>query len=169
MPRPGVDYASEAYGFVNVNQADYQIAMMCRVLDVSRSGYYARLTRGPSARAQANAVLLEKIEEAHKESYGTYGAPRMHAELSEGDTPASLNRVVRVMKEAGIQSVSRRNGVQTTWRGKDAQPAGDLVNRDFTVTGPDQLWVADITYIPTWAGFLYLAVVLDVWSRRIVG
>ena len=142
---------------------------MCRVLEVSRSGYYAWLGREPSARAQANAVLLERIQEIHSESDGTYGAPRMHAELSEGDTPASLNRVARVMKEAGIQGVSRRKGVRTTWRGKDAEPAGDLVNRDFTATGPDQLCVADITYIPTWAGFLYLAVVLDVWSRRIVG
>lgn len=154
---------------MNANQADYRVATMCRVLEVSRSGYYAWLGREPSARAQANTVLLEKIQAIHEESDGTYGAPRMHMELSEGDTPASLNRVARVMKQAGIQGVSRRKGVRTTWRGKDAQPAGDLVNRDFTATGPDQLWVADITYIPTWAGFLYLAIVLDVWSRRIVG
>ncbi len=169
MPREGVDYASEAYGFVKAHQACYRIATMCRVLDVSRSGYYAWLSREPSARAQANAVLLERIREIHSESDGTYGAPRMHMELSEGDSPASLNRVARVMKQAGIQGVSRRKGARTTWRGKDAEPAGDLVNRDFTATGPDQLWVADITYIPTWAGFLYLAIVLDVWSRRVVG
>jgi putative transposase len=154
---------------VNAHQADYRITTMCRVLEVSRSGYYAWLGREPSVRAQANAVLLEKIQEIHEESDGTYGAPRMRAELSEGDTPASLNRVARVMKQAGIQGVSRRKGVRTTWRGRDAGSAGDLVNRDFTATGPDQLWVADITYIPTWAGFLYLAIVLDVWSRRIVG
>lgn len=154
---------------MKANQADYRIATMCRVLEVSRSGYYAWLDREPSARAQANAVLLEKIQEIHKDSDGTYGAPRMHMELSEGDTPASLNRVARVMKQGSIQGVSRRKGVKTTWRSKDAEPAGDLVNRDFTATGPDQLWVADITYIPTWAGFLYLAIVLDVWSRRIVG
>jgi putative transposase len=154
---------------VKAHQACYRIATMCRVLDVSRSGYYAWLGRGPSQRAQANALLLEKIQEIHEESDGTYGAPRMHAELPDHDLPASLNRVARVMKQAGIQGVSRRKGVRTTWRGKEDAPAGDLVNRDFTATGPDQLWVADITYVPTWAGFLYLAIVLDVWSRRIVG
>jgi len=154
---------------VKANQADYRIATMCRVLDVSRSGYYAWLKRGPSKRDQANAVLLAKIEQIHEESDGTYGAPRMHAELPDQGIHASLNRVARVMKVAGIQGVSRRKGVRTTWRSKEAAPAGDLVNRDFTATGPDQLWVADITYVPTWAGFLYLAVVLDVWSRRVVG
>lgn len=162
---------------MNVNQADYEITMMCRVLEVSRSGYYAWLGREPSARAKANAALLGKIEKIHRASDGTYGAPRVHAELSEpptspeasqDETPPSLNRVARVMRQAGLQGVSRRKGVRTTWRGKD-KSATDLVNRDFTATGPDQLWVADITYIPTWAGFLYLAIVLDVWSRRIVG
>jgi putative transposase len=100
---------------VNADQADYRITTMCRVLEVSRSGYYAWLGREPSARAQANTVLLEQIQEIHEESDGTYGAPRMHAELSEGDTPASLNRVARLMKQAGIQGVSRRKGVRTTW------------------------------------------------------
>jgi putative transposase len=142
---------------------------MCRVLDVSRSGYYAWLSREPSERAQANEALLETIEKVHEESDGTYGAPRMHAELPDRGVQASLNRVARVMREAGIQGVSRRKGTKTTWRGKDARPAPDLVDRDFQATGPNQLWVADITYIPTWAGFLYLAIVLDVWSRRVVG
>jgi putative transposase len=141
---------------------------MCRVLEVSRSGYYAWASRGLSSRALANAALLDTIREIHDESDGTYGAPRIHAELPDG-VQASLNRVARVMSGAEIQGVSRRKGVRTTWRGKDAEPTGDLVNRDFTATGPDQLWVADITYIHTWAGFLYLAIVLDVWSRRIVG
>jgi len=154
---------------VKANQACYRVATMCRVLEVSRSGYYDWLNRAPSARAQANATLLARIQEIHRESDGTYGAPRMHVELCEGATPASLNRVARVMRQAGIQGVSRRKGVRTTWRGTDADAAGDLVNRNFTATGPNQLWVADITYIPTWAGFLYLAIVLDVWSRRIVG
>jgi putative transposase len=142
---------------------------MCRVLEVSRSGYYAWLVRLPSKRAQANAALLGAIQQVHKESDGTYGPPRMHAELPDRGVHASLNRVARVMKEAGIQGVSRRKGVRTTWRRKGDAPAEDLVNRDFTASGPDQLWVADITYVPTWAGFLYLAVVLDVWSRRVVG
>ena len=144
---------------------------MCRVLEVSRSGYYAWLKREPSARAKANAELLETIREIHDESDGTYGAPRVHAELVERPQgpKASLNRVARVMHTAGLQGVSPRKWARTTVRDEQARPAPDLVNRDFTATGPDQLWVADITYVPTWAGFLYLAVVLDVWSRRIVG
>ena len=154
---------------MKAHQAEYRVATMCPVLEVSRSGYYAWLGRGPSKRSQANAALLETIEKVHEESDGTYGAPRMHAELPDRGLRASLNRVARVMRGAGIQGVSRRKRVRTTWRGKDDQPAGDLVNRDFTATGPNQLWVADITYIPTWADFLYLAIVLDVWSRRIVG
>jgi len=154
---------------VKANQAEYRVATMCRVLEVSRSGFYAWLARGPSKRAQANAALLQTIEKVPEESDGTYGAPRMHAELPDRGLQASLNRVARVMREAGIQGVSRRKGIRTTWRGHDARPAPDLVDRTFEATGPDQLWVADITYVPTWAGFLYLAIVLDVWSRRIVG
>ena len=147
----------------------YPVRTMCRVLEVSPSGYYAWRKRAPSDRSVANAVLLEKIEEIHTESDGTYGAPRIHADLEAEANGASLNRVARVMRAAGIQGVSRRKRTKTTVRDEAARPAPDLVDRDFRATGPGQLWVADITYIPTWAGFLYLAVVLDVWSRRIVG
>ena len=142
---------------------------MCRVLEVSTSGYYAWLKREPSERTVANAELLEKILQIHKESDGTYGAPRVHAELKAHGIEVSLNRVARLMRGAELEGVSRRRGTKTTVRGEEVRPAPDLVDRDFTATGPDQVWVADITYIPTWAGFLYLAVVLDVWSRRIVG
>jgi putative transposase len=156
---------------VKANQACYRVAMMCRVLEVSRSSYYAWLKREPSVRAKANAELLETIREIHDESDGTYGAPRVHAELVERpqSPKASLNRVARVMRWAGLRGVSPRKWVCTTVRGDETQAVPDLVKRDFTATCPDQLWVADITYVPTWAGFLYLAVVLDVWSRRIVG
>ena len=157
---------------MSAHQACYPVRTMCRVLEVSSSGYYAWRKRGPSKRAQANAALLEVIEEIHGESDGTYGAPRIHAELCERGPKApqvSLNRIARVMREAEIQGVSPRKWARTTLRGKDARPAPDLVDREFTATGPDQLWVADITYVSTWAGFLFLAIVLDVWSRRIVG
>ncbi len=147
----------------------YPVKTMCRVLEVSRSGFGAWRKRAPSARSKANAELLETIREIHDESDGTYGVPRVHAELEERGPRASLNRVARVMGEAGIQGVSPRKWKRTTLRAKGARPAPDLVDRDFTATGPDQLWVADITYVPTWAGFLFLAIVLDVWSRRIVG
>ena len=153
---------------MKAHQAEYQIATQCRVLGVSTSGYYAWLKRAPSARSKANAELLEEIKKSHKKSDGTYGAPRIHADLPK-EMGASLNRVARVMCDVGIQGVTRRKWTKTTVRDEDERAAPDLVDRDFTATGPDQLWVADITYIPTWAGFLYLAVVMDVWSRRIVG
>ena len=153
---------------MKAHQAEYPIATQCRVLGVSTSGYYAWLKRAPSARSKANAELLEEIKKSHKKSDGTYGAPRIHADLPK-EMGASLNRVARVMCDVGIQGVTRRKWTKTTVRDEDERAAPDLVDRDFTATGPDQLWVADITYIPTWAGFLYLAVVMDVWSRRIVG
>jgi putative transposase len=154
---------------VKANRADYGVATMCRVLEVSRSGYYAWLKRETSARDKANVALLEVIKDIHKESDKTYGAPRVHAELQDRGPQASLNRVARVMREAEIRGVSPRKWKRTTLPGKSTRSVPDLVDRAFTATGPDQLWVADITYISTWAGFLFLAIVLDVWSRRIVG
>ena len=151
------------------HQELYPVRVMCRVLGVSPSGYYAWRKREASERSKANATLLEKIRVIHTTSDETYGAPRVHAELEAQGEEASLNRVARVMQGAGIRGVSRRKSTWTTRRDEEARPAPDLVDRDFTATGPDELWVADITYIPTWAGFVYLAVVLDVWSRRIVG
>jgi putative transposase len=154
---------------VRAHQAIYPIATQCRVLGVSTSGYYAWRKREPSERERANAALLEEIREIHAESDGTYGAVRITVELNALGRRVSCNRVARVMRAAGIEGVTRRRKAKTTRRGEDAQAVPDLVDRDFTATGPDQLWVADITYIHTWARFLYLAVVLDVWSRRIVG
>ncbi len=151
------------------HQAHYPVRVMCRVLGVSPSGYYAWKKRGPSPRAVANAELLEEIRSIHEWSDGTYGAPRIHEELRDRGFEASLNRVARLMREAGLEGVSRRGRRNTTRRDPDARPAPDLVERDFTASGPDELWVADITYVPTWAGFVYLAVVLDAWSRRVVG
>jgi putative transposase len=145
------------------------VATMCRVLGVSASGYYAWHHRPRSARAQADAVLIEQIRAIHVRSRGTYGAPRVHAELAAQGIHVGRKRVARLMQAAVLAGVSRRPFVMTTRRDPTAQPAPDLVQRTFTVDGPNRLWVADITYIPTWAGFLYLAVVLDAWSRRVVG
>jgi putative transposase len=142
---------------------------MCRVLEVSTSGYYKWRKREPSKRAQEDQVLTEKIKQVHVQSRGTYGSPRVHAELQEEGVRVGVNRVARLMREAGIRGVSRRKGHATTVRSPAAAPAPDLVQRDFTADGPDELWVADVTYVPTGAGFLYLAVVLDAFSRRIVG
>jgi putative transposase len=143
---------------------------MCRVLKVSASGYYAWRDRAPSQRAIDNAVLTERIRAVHAESDATYGMPRVRAELIDQGVVVSRQRVARLMRAARIRGVSRRRGlVVTTQRDQDKQPAPDLVKREFKAEAANQLWVADMTYVPTWAGFIYLAVVLDVWSRRIVG
>ena len=147
----------------------YAVATMCRVLEVSPSGYYAWQSRSPSKRSMEDAVLQADIEAIHRRSRATYGVPRVHAELRAEGTCVGRKRVARLMRRAGLEGASRRKKAWTTRRDRDARPAPDLVERDFTSDGPDRLWVADITYIPTWAGFLYLAVVLDAWSRRIVG
>jgi len=142
---------------------------MCRVLEVSTSGYYAWRKRKSSTRRREDASLTQQIQRIHRESRGIYGSPRIHAELQEEGTRVGRKRVARLMKQAGVVGVTRRKFVVTTRRDPKGRPAPDLVDRWFTASGPNQLWVADITYIPTRAGFLYLAVVLDVWSRRIVG
>jgi putative transposase len=154
---------------VKGNQALYEVSSMCRMLEVSPSGYYAWAGRAPSARSLADAALTERIKRIHQESRETYGVPRVHFDLAEQGVRVGRKRVARLMKAAGLQGISRRKWTRTTVRCPGASPAPDLVDRDFTAPGPDRLWVADITYIPTWAGFLYLAVVLDLWSRRVVG
>ena len=150
------------------HQVDYPIASMCRLLGVSSSGYYAWLKRRPSRRAEADAALLAEIRVAHAISRGTYGAPRIHAELTVKGIRVGRKRVARLMSRAGIAGVSRRKFVITTVK-SDGRQAPDLVERNFTAAAPNRLWVADITYIPTWTGFLYLAVVLDAFSRRVIG
>jgi putative transposase len=153
---------------VSDHQADYPIATMCRLLGVSSSGYHAWVKRQPSQRSETDTALIAEIRAAHAASRGTYGAPRIHAELAAKGTRIGRKRVARLMTQAGLAGVSRRRFATTTIRG-DGRQAPDLVERNFTAAAPDLLWVADITYIPTWAGFLYLAVVLDAFSRRIVG
>ena len=150
------------------NRANYPIAVMCRVLGVSPSGYYAWVMRPPSWRAVMDAGLTEKIRVAHAASKGTYGAPRLRIDLAEAGIRVGRKRVARLMRNVGLTGVSRRRHTVTTVR-DGARQAPDLVDRNFTADQPNLLWVADITYIPTWAGFLYLAVVLDAFSRRIVG
>jgi putative transposase len=146
----------------------HPVATLCRVLGVSSSGYYAWSKRSLSRRAKDDAVLIERIRAIHAASKGTYGAPRIHAELQANGIHVGKKRIARLMRQAGLIGVSRRRFVTTTVR-DGARQAPDLVERDFTAERPNMLWVADITYIPTWAGFLYLAVALDAFSRRIVG
>ena len=159
------------FSFIRAEKANHHVATMCRVLGVSTSGYYAFRNRPPSARAVRDAQLAEKIEAIHTESRGTYGAPRVHAELLLGHGEhLGKKRVARLMCAAGLQGIHRRKrGKGTTRRDPGAEPSEDLVNRVFTATEPDRLWVADITQHPTWSGWLYIAVVLDVFSRKVVG
>lgn len=142
---------------------------MCRVLGLSPSGFYAWQKRGLSARAIADVTLTAEITASHTRSDGTYGAPRILRDLRDLGHRVGQKRVARLMLAAGLVGVSRRRWVSTTQRGPVAEAVPDLVQRDFVATAPNQLWVADITYVATWTGFLYLAVVLDAFSRRIVG
>lgn len=155
---------------MNASQATFPVRKLCQVLKVSPSGFYAWRKRPPSRRALEDAVLTERIRAIHAASDGTYGSPNIHAELRDEGTRVGCKRVARLMRAAHIRGVSRRRGfVVTTRRDPREQPAPDLVQRQFNAAGPNPLWVADMTYVPTWAGFIYLAIVLDLWSRRIVG
>ena len=142
---------------------------MCRVLGVSASGYYAWRGRGRSHRAKRDEELCGTIRTIHKASRGTYGAPRVHAELGNQGCRVGRKRVARLMRESGLAGVSRRRGTRTTRREPGHRAAPDRVERQFTAEAPDRIWVADITYVPTWTGFVYLAIVLDVFSRKVVG
>jgi putative transposase len=158
------------FGFIEAEKDHHPVARLCRVLRVSKSGYYARRVRPPSARAVADATLTATIRAIHAGSRGTYGAPRVHAELAHGHgVRCGRKRVARLMRAAGLVGVCRRRSVRSTRRDEAATVSDDLVKRAFAAPAPDRLWVADLTYLPTWQGFLYLAVVLDACSRRVVG
>ncbi len=155
---------------MSANQATYPVRVMGRLLGVSASGFYAWLKRPPSARALADIAITAKIHAIHRRSDGTYGAPSIHAELADDHQIfVGCKRVARLMRLAKLKGLQAPRYVVTTVSDPTADRALDKVQRQFSADGPDRLWVADITYIPTWSGFLYLAVVLDVWSRRIVG
>ena len=154
---------------MKAHQAAHSISTLCRVLEVSASGYYAWTSRPPSRRSVEDTRLLELIRTFHRTSRGTYGTPRIHRDLRAAGIRIGRKRVARLLKQAGLRGVSRRKWVTTTIRAAQARPAPDLVQRRFAANGPNQLWVADITYVPTSSGTLFLAVVLDVWSRRVIG
>jgi putative transposase len=143
---------------------------MCRLLEVSTSGFYAWDERPLSKRALENIALTAKIHAIHRQSRECYGAPRIHAELAdEHGVHVGRKRVARLMRAAGLRGISRRRFVRTTTSDDEAVLPPDLVDRNFRISEPDRLWVADITYVSTWAGFLYLAIVLDACSRKVVG
>jgi putative transposase len=157
------------FKFIDAERAYLPVALLCRMLGVSRSGYYDWRFRAPSKRSREDATLTGKIRKIYECSRRTYGSPRVHAELRALGKRCSRKRVARLMKEAGLQGCLRGRRRGTTRRSKSAAPADDLVKRDFAATQMDRVWVADITYVATGEGFLYLAFILDVHSRRVVG
>lgn len=158
------------YRFVEREKAHHPVTRLCRVLGVSPSGYYAWSQRGPSRRAQSDAALTKRIQQIHQESRGTYGAPRIHAELALGaGIRCSRKRVARLMRKAGLAGVGRRRSKGITRRDPTRPASPDRVGRDFQPAAPNRLWTADITQHGTDEGWLYLAVVLDAYSRRVVG
>jgi putative transposase len=158
------------YRLIDAEKAHHPVSRLARVLGVARAGYYAFTSRPASPRTLADQALTDQIQEIHARSRGTYGAPRVHAELRLGlDIRVGRKRVARLMRVAGLQGCHRRRGRGLTRRDPQATSAPDLVERDFTPPAPDRLWVADITQQRTGQGWLYLAVVLDAFSRRIVG
>ena len=159
----------EVLELVKANQAHHRVATMCRMLGVSPSGYYAWRSRGRSNRAKREEALRGTIRAIHEVSGGTYGAPRVHAEMMAGGCRMSRNRVARLMREAGLAGVSRRRGMRTTRVDQSHCVVPDRVERQFQADAPDRLWVADVTYVPTWTGFVYLAIVLDVFTRWVGG
>ncbi len=157
------------FRFVEREKARYPVRILCRALGVSPSGYYAWRSRGPSAREGSDTELAVEIRRSHARSRGTYGVPRVHADLADVGFHVSRKRVARLMRRDHLAGVHRRRFVRTTIRDEHAAPFPDLVDRDFTAPGPDRLWVADITQLPTRSGSCYLAAVTDAWSRRVVG
>jgi putative transposase len=158
-----------AFRLIEAEKATHSVPMLCRLLGVSRSGYYAWRSRSPSERFRFDAVLSEKIETIHRNSRATYGSPRVHAELRAIGIRCGRKRVARLMRRAKLQGCLRGRRMRTTHRAALQQAAPDLIGRNFASEEPDRLWVADITYVRSTEGFVYLAFILDACSRKVVG
>ena len=155
--------------FIHDQRATFPVRVMCKMLDVSASGYYAWRDRPESMRASANRQLLDEIRRVHGDSRGRYGSPRVHAALRAEGRQIGRNRVARLMHHHGVRARQKRRFCRTTDSRHDFPLAPNLLGRRFTASAPDRVWLADITYVPTAEGWLYLAVVLDMFSRRVVG
>lgn len=158
-----------AYRFIEAEKAAHSVPALCRMLGISRSGYYAWRSRLPSERARFDSVLSEKIETIHRNSRATYGVPRVHAELRSIGIRCSRKRVAKLMRQANLRGCVRGRRMKATCRAALQQAAPDLVGRDFVSEETDRLWVADITYVRSQEGFIYLSFILDACSRKIVG
>jgi putative transposase len=157
------------FRFIAAKKATFPISLLCQVLGVSRSGFHAWQRRAPSRRALGDASLLKRIGEIRERTRGVYGAPRVHAQLRLESVRVGRERVERLMRQAGLSGLVKKKRGRTTIRVPGVRTAPDLVERDFASSEPNRLWCADITYVRTWEGWLYLAAVMDCYSRRIVG
>jgi putative transposase len=157
------------FGFIQMEKASYPIRFLCRVLEVSVGGFYAWCLRGPSARARQDATLRVAIRAAHVESRETYGSPRIHVQLQAEEYSVGRKRVARLMREEGLVPRRKRRFRTTTQSKHHHAVAPNLLARDFTASAPNERWVTDITYVWTREGWLYLAAILDLFSRRVVG
>ena len=157
------------YRFISVHRGTFKVGRMCRLLKVSRSGFYAWLTRPESQRSRENRALEAKIRVFHAASHGIYGSPKIHQDLIDDGVRCGKNRVARIMREAGIRSRRKKKFKATTNSRHNLPVAANLLDQDFTAKTPDRVWVGDITYVPTQEGWLYLAVLIDLYNRKVVG
>ncbi len=157
------------FRFIAAEKANYPISLLCRMFGVSRSGFHAWAGRAPSDRTLADAWLTARIGEIHANSRDSYGSRRIHLELRDEGVRVGRKRVERLMRAAQLSGYVKRRKYKTTIRVPGVRVAADLVERDFNPTAPNRLWASDIKYVPTWQGTLYLASVIDCYSRRVVG
>lgn len=157
------------FEFMRDNKKKFSIEKMAEVLDVSRAGYYDFLKRGESSTAKENKRLKEKIKQIHEVSRRVYGSPRIHAELLRQGEKCSRKRVARLMKASGIQAKMRKKWKKTTQVNERAEISPNHLDQNFSTEAPNKVWVSDITYISTQEGWLYVAIVMDLFSRKIVG
>jgi len=157
------------YRFIDAEKANHSVSLLCRTLRVSRSAFYAWLSGSESRRMLSDRRLAVHIKAIHRESRGTYGSPRVHAVLQRQGVRVGRRRVARLMAQAGLAGLPRKRFKTTTVSDPALPVAPNLLERNFVTNGPNQVWVADITYIPTGRGWLYLAVVIDLYSRKVVG
>jgi putative transposase len=155
--------------FVDKHRDEHGVERICKELQIAPSTYYARRSRPESARAVRDRELSEKIGRIHSENYGVYGVRKVHKELRRQDVPAARCTVERLMRARGLRGISRAKGPRTTKPAPETGRPSDLVERRFAAAAPNRLWVADITYVRTFAGWVYAAFVIDVFSRRVVG
>jgi putative transposase len=157
------------YRFISAHRETFKVGRMCKLLNVSRSGYYAWRKRPESRRSREDRALEDKIRVLHKASHGIYGSPRVHRDLVDAGVRCSKHRVARIMRNAGIRSRTKKKFKATTNSKHNLPVAPNLLEQNFTVEAPDRTWVGDITYIPTDEGWLYLAILLDLYNREVVG